>query len=81
MELNPVSISLGYNMLAILAALLHLPMGIQEQINRDPVMGQLVPQGPCFLKTRMAYQPGIRHCDKQIQVGIRPGGATGAGTE
>ena len=48
-----VSIGLSHHMLAGQAALLNLPMGIKEQINRDPVMGQLVSQRPCFLKTRM----------------------------
>jgi len=41
MEFLAVAISLFLDMLPVLEAILHLLVRIQEQIDRDPVMGQL----------------------------------------
>ena len=59
-------------MLPALEAILYLLMRIQEQIDRDPVAGQLPAQIPCFLKPRVKCQPAIRHCYQQVKIGIGP---------
>ena len=72
---------LGNYVLTSMAPLFHLTGGEKQQFDRQAVIGQLLAQDIRFLKPRMARQPFIRHRHQQIQVGIGPFGAAGAGAE
>ena len=66
---------------SVLLAFAHLTLGVKQQIQWKPMTGELAPEVAQNTHPIVASEPGIRHGDQQIHVGIWAGGAPGAGAE
>ena len=69
LQLTAIAKGLGNHIDSSMLPFLHFTGGEEQQLNRQPMVGQLPTQGVRFLKPRMAGQPFIRHGDQQIQIG------------
>ena len=71
----------GDHMAEPVAPLFHLTLGVEQQVHRDAVMGELAPEPAQGVEAAVLRQPAVVCRDQQVDVGLRASFASGMGAK